>query len=127
MANEEIDSGNAGTFWRTYKGKYGMSYGAGVTADTDSVMLATVNVVQFMQDLECVGITEVLPELFALSPECCPAKPVDMLCAYTKDGAKGITVLTINEDGHATCPITGDFTLHLNGLSFNIAANWYGG
>lgn len=112
------------TLPKTYKGKFEVAVGDGVTMTSPYVMLSSDNDVSFMGNATCAAYTTGAV-LLTLPEECCPNETLMLFIPADIGGNIELSIMSISPIGEVTLAISGDITVHLNGKSFNIGSNWY--
>lgn len=121
----DVDTGNPGSWWRTYKGKYEVTPGEGVTLSEPNVMLATVNDVQFMC-LASIAEYTMYDAILTLPDGVKPITDVYIPCAITHDAGTEVVPLHIEPNGIVSLEESyTNLEVHLAGVTFNIGMNWY--
>lgn len=121
----DVDTGNPGSWWRTYKGKYEVTPAENVTMDSTSVMLATVNDVQFTGNATCGNYSMDDPVL-TLPEECRPSEDLYIPVVAQAGETTQVIYMHIEPNGYISLEESYEqLTLLLRGVTFNIASNFY--
>ena len=112
---------------KTYKGKFQVTPGEGVTIDSVNVMLSSDNDVTFTGTASASDYAAG-DALMIMPVECRPVVDIYLPCCISVDGTHQLSFVQIDEQGYVTLPDSfTNIVVELAGMTYNIGVNFYRG